>query len=152
MNRFSMIIDNEACWGCRACEVACKQEMGAPEGVKLISVGEQGPEIKQGKWSFLFHVNVCNHCESPPCAEACFDGVITKRQDSIVVLDQERCTGCGACVEACPYEAIAFDSNRSVAAKCNLCYHRIDRGLLPACADNICLGHCIRLEVEECGG
>jgi Fe-S-cluster-containing dehydrogenase component len=146
MNRYSMIIDDEACWGCRACEVACKQEMSAPDGVKLISVREQGPELKEGKWSFLFQVNVCNHCETPPCAEACVDAVITRRQDGIVVLDQERCTGCGACAQACPYDAIAFDSARSVAAKCNLCAHRIDRGLLPACADNICLAHCIRLE------
>jgi len=148
MKRYSMIIDNEACWGCKACEVACKQEMNSPEGVKLISVGEKGPELKEGRWSFLFQVSVCSHCESPSCAEACPDAVIAKREDGIVILDQERCTGCGACADACPYDAITLDSTRGVAVKCNLCSHRIDQGLLPACADNICLGHCIRLGVE----
>jgi len=148
MKRYSMVIDNEACWGCKACEVACKQEMNATEGVKLIAVGEKGPELKEGRWSFFFQVSVCGHCEEPSCAEACSDAAITKREDGIVVLDQERCTGCGACVEACPYDAITLDITRGVAVKCNLCSHRIDQGLLPACADNICLGHCIRLEVE----
>jgi len=27
--------------------------------------------------------------------------------------------------------------------KCNMCYHRVDNGLIPACADNVCLAHCI---------
>jgi Fe-S-cluster-containing dehydrogenase component len=27
--------------------------------------------------------------------------------------------------------------------KCNLCYNRVINGLYPACADNVCLAHCI---------
>ncbi|MCL4538668.1 MAG: hypothetical protein M1378_03575 [Bacteroidetes bacterium] len=46
-------------------------------------------------------------------------------------------------MEACPYNAIRFDENNQKALKCNLCYHRVDRGLIPACADNVCLAHCI---------
>jgi Fe-S-cluster-containing dehydrogenase component len=38
---------------------------------------------------------------------------------------------------------IAFDDDRSVAQKCNLCHHRVDQGLIPACADNVCPAHCI---------
>ena len=60
-----------------------------------------------------------------------------------MVLDEEKCIGCGLCLEACPYEALAFDPERNTARKCNLCYHRVDKGLLPACADNVCPGHCI---------
>ncbi|MBN1106807.1 MAG: 4Fe-4S binding protein [Deltaproteobacteria bacterium] len=142
----SLHIDHEDCWGCRTCEVACKQEMGAPDGVRLITVTEDGPKIVEGSPHFVFEVKLCRHCEAPPCAEACLEGVITKREDGIVVLDSERCTGCQSCMEACPYEAIAFDSVEGVARKCNLCYHRVDRGLLPACADNVCLAHCIHFE------
>ena len=46
------------------------------------------------------------------------------------------------CVDECPYEAIEFDP-KEVARKCNLCLHRVEKGLFPACADNICPGHCI---------
>jgi Fe-S-cluster-containing dehydrogenase component len=66
-----------------------------------------------------------------------------QREDGIVVLTEELCSGCQACMDACPYEAIAFDAEQSVARKCNLCHHRVDHGLMPACADNVCLAHCI---------
>ena len=53
------------------------------------------------------------------------------------------CRGCEACVDACPYGAIVFDAARGIARKCDLCYRRVDQGLYPACADNVCLAHCI---------
>jgi len=68
---------------------------------------------------------------------------ITRREDGIVVMDYEQCTGCELCIEACPYYAISIDADKGIAQKCNLCYHRVEQGLLPACADNICLAHCI---------
>jgi Fe-S-cluster-containing dehydrogenase component len=74
---------------------------------------------------------------------------IRKREDGIVVLNHDECTGCEMCIDACPYDAIAFDEQNSVARKCNLCYQRVDSGLLPACADNVCLGHCIHFGEEK---
>jgi tetrathionate reductase subunit B len=146
MNRFALIIDHELCWGCRTCEVACKQEMNTAQGVRLISVEEDGPKEVDGRLQFAYHVKVCRHCEVPPCAEACPEHAISKREDGIVVMDYERCTGCRTCVDECPYEAITFDMTKGIAQKCNLCHHRVDEGLLPACADNVCLGHCIDLK------
>lgn len=138
-------IEEEKCWGCRTCEVACKQENGAPEGVRLLRVTEDGPRQVDGRWHFVYRAQRCRHCEEPSCAAACASAAIVKRRDGIVVLNAGACIGCGACLEACPYDAIAFDDAASVAAKCNLCHHRVDVGLLPACADNVCLAHCIRL-------
>jgi Fe-S-cluster-containing dehydrogenase component len=109
MHQVALEIDHPLCWGCRTCEVACKQEMNAPDGVRLIRVLEDGPKEVEGKLEFVFHVSLCRHCEVPPCVEACPEEAIRKRDDGIVVLDQERCTGCKACIEECPYEAIAFD-------------------------------------------
>ncbi|RJX23341.1 MAG: 4Fe-4S dicluster domain-containing protein [Dethiobacter sp.] len=143
MKKNALIIDHEACWGCKTCEVACKQENGAPDGVRLIYVTEDGPQKVDGKLSFLFQVNICRQCEDLPCAEACPAEAINKRDDGIVVMDDESCTGCRACLEACSYQAIAFDEEKDTARKCNLCHHRVDKGLIPACADNICLAHCI---------
>jgi Fe-S-cluster-containing dehydrogenase component len=136
-------IDHEACWGCKTCEVACKQENRAIDGIKLISVTEEGPGIIDGKLDFVFRVNLCRHCDDPPCADACPEAAITKRSDGIVVMDYDLCSGCQLCIEVCPYDAIDFDHNQNIAQKCNLCHHRVDRGLIPACADNVCLAHCI---------
>jgi Fe-S-cluster-containing dehydrogenase component len=144
MTKHALTIGEAFCWGCKTCEVACKQENGAPDGVKLIAVWEDGPKRVAGKLEFTFRVIRCRHCDEPPCIDACPADAITRRPDGIVVLEAGSCTGCGACLEACPYDAIAFDKEQGVAQKCNLCHHRVDKGLMPACADNVCPGHCIR--------
>lgn len=143
MTDYRLAVDQPACWGCRTCEVACKQENRAPEDIRLISVTEDGPRLLEGKPEFSFRVNFCRHCAEPPCVEACPVEAITRREDGLVLLETAACTGCTLCLEACPYQAIAFDEREGRAYKCNLCVQRLDRGLIPACADNVCEGHCI---------
>jgi len=143
MKQYALIIDHESCWGCKTCEVACKQENRAADGIRLISVLEEGPGMIDGEMDFMFRVNICLHCVDPPCVDACPEEAILKRKDGIVVMDYKKCSGCEACIEACPYDAIALDEDKGVAQKCNLCHHRVDKGLIPACADNVCLAHCI---------
>jgi Fe-S-cluster-containing dehydrogenase component len=149
MPKYKIIIDHELCWGCKTCEVACKQENKAPTGVKLIAVAEDGPHEIDGKLSYTFHVNLCRHCDDAPCVDACPDDAISKREDGIVVMHDDQCTGCQSCMDVCPYDAIGFDDQRGIAQKCNLCYQRVDKGLIPACADNVCLAHCIDFENTE---
>jgi len=148
MKKFELNIDNNLCWGCKTCEVACKQENRTATGVKLISVQENGPGLIDGKLDFIFQVDWCRHCDVPPCAEACPEEAINKREDGIVIMDYGLCSGCLACIDACPYDAIAFDEDKCIAQKCNLCHHRVDQGLIPACADNVCLAHCIHFQTS----
>jgi Fe-S-cluster-containing dehydrogenase component len=62
MSRFEINIDHDLCWGCKTCEVACKQENRAADGVKLICVEEDGPRLIDDKLDFSFQVNLCRHC------------------------------------------------------------------------------------------
>ncbi|MFC1896008.1 4Fe-4S dicluster domain-containing protein [Thermodesulfobacteriota bacterium] len=149
MTKHVLAIDHELCWGCKTCEVACKQENHAPDGVRLIAVMEDGPKTVNGALEFSFHVNMCRHCDEPLCADACPEEAIAKREDGIVVMDPDSCTGCRSCMDVCPYDAIAYDREEGITWKCNLCNHRVDKGLLPACADNVCLAHCISFEAQK---
>jgi ferredoxin len=56
-----------------------------------------------------------------------------QRTDGIVDIDHDRCIGCKACIQACPYDAIHVDPVEHTVAKCHFCAHRIEKGLLPAC-------------------
>jgi ferredoxin len=56
-----------------------------------------------------------------------------RRKDGIVDFDKGSCIGCKACIAACPYDAIFINPEDHSAEKCNLCAHRLDVGLEPAC-------------------
>ena len=100
MNKNALIIEEYACWGCMACEVACKQENNPPDdtqGVKYLSVWGDGPKLINGKLDFMWRVNICRHCNEPICVKACPEGAITKDlKTGIVINDNEKCTGCNA--------------------------------------------------------
>ncbi len=89
-----------------------------------------------GKWpnSYFFYLpRMCNHCTRPACLEACPQGAIYKRDDGIVLRDEERCAGSGNCMAACPYKKIYFNEKRNVAQHCIGCFPRIEAGVAPAC-------------------
>lgn len=147
-----MLIDLTRCIGCDACTMACKQENGTPYDTffaRVINV-ESGtyPEVKR-----LYIPVLCNHCDDAPCLKSCPNKAIVRRNDGIVLVDQDRCRGTGACVSSCPYGNIILSPEEgwylnnepyeetyvkprlkpNVARKCTYCAHRVDEGLKPAC-------------------
>jgi NADH-dependent fumarate reductase subunit E len=129
----SLIIFQDNCVGCHACEVACKQEHGLDVGPRLIKVLERAP----------FYVTIyCHHCTKPPCKDACPEEAIFRDETGIVQIKQDRCIGCKACLEACPFGSLQFDELREVAVKCDLCHERLKNDEEPACA-TVCPTRCI---------
>ncbi len=62
-------------------------------------------------------------------------GATFKTKDGVVLIDKEYCIGCEYCVQACPYGARFFDKETRTSDKCTWCYHRITKGLQPACVE-----------------
>ncbi len=138
MRRYGLIVDLERCIGCLACTIACKAENGIASGswINVEMANGQRRDTATGLFpdlSMAYLPVTCMHCEKPLCLEACPAEAIQKRDDGIVILDSNKCTGCRECVGACPYGAVAWNEKDGVAGKCNLCRHRIDKGLAPFC-------------------
>ena len=82
-----------------------------------------------------FVPKICNHCEHPPCVQVCPVGATYTTPDGVTLVDRKYCIGCRYCIQACPYGARYLHPKLHVADKCSLCYHRITKGLLPACVE-----------------
>ena len=133
MPRYSLVFEPDLCVGCQACEIACKQEHDIPVGPRWIHVFPRGPEEVGGKLVLTFKNIRCMHCGKPPCIDACPVDAITKRADGVVLINTELCIACNECIEACPFSAPQFNPEKDTVEKCNLCVHRLDIGLKPAC-------------------
>ena len=83
----------------------------------------------------FFVPKLCNHCTHPACVQVCPTGATYKTLDGVVLIDHTYCIGCQYCVQACPYGARTFDHAKGVTDKCTWCYHRITKGLQPACVE-----------------
>src|SRR5260221_848119 len=130
--KYGFVIDNRKCIGCHACTVACKTENQVPVGVNRtwVKYVEKGvfPNTRR-----VFQVTRCNHCEKPPCVTICPVTAMYQRKDGIVDFDSDRCIGCKACMQACPYDSIYMDTDDGTAAKCHFCANRNEVGMEPAC-------------------
>jgi molybdopterin-containing oxidoreductase family iron-sulfur binding subunit len=152
--RWGMAIDLKRCVGCQSCTLACKAENGTPREVFWIRVleKEEGTYPQARK---VFLPIRCNHCAEPPCVPVCPTGASYKRsRDNLVLINQNKCIGCRACVVACPYqvrfiaenargyygdELTAYEARRyqnwqpQTVQKCTFCEHRLEEGDQPAC-------------------
>ena len=136
-SNYGMVIDQERCIGCEACTVACiKENQGQSGWIQVATLDAPGKDTPAGTFPNLtmhFMPTLCNHCQQPPCATACPLEAIVKSSDGPVILNEEKCDGCQICLDACPYGAIEFNDTKHKAEKCNLCSHRIGKGLEPFC-------------------
>ncbi len=83
----------------------------------------------------FFVPKLCNLCKHSPCTQACPVGATFDTPDGAVLIDPKYCIGCGFCIQTCPYGCRFLSPVTHTAEKCSLCYHRITRGLKPACVE-----------------
>lgn len=155
---YGFAVDVDRCIGCGRCVEACKIENDVPRKpfffrtwverylihrtgqvqVESPNGGMDGFEPvrdPEGITKSYFVPKLCNLCENSPCIQVCPVGATFKTEDGVVLIDREYCIGCRYCIQACPYGTRYFHPELKVADKCNLCYHRITRGLNPACVE-----------------
>jgi Fe-S-cluster-containing dehydrogenase component len=168
---WAFVVDTNTCIGCGLCVVACKVENNVPkepqysrtwvERHATTATGDVHVDSPEGGihgfesglapvaatgvavTDVRFVPHLCMQCENAPCVGVCPVGATYHTPDGIVLIDEERCIGCGYCIVACPYGAryivpAGGDMPRGVpgvADKCTFCYHRITTGRRPACVE-----------------
>ncbi len=141
MARFGMVIDTTRCVGCMDCVVACKTENSVPEGFNRDWIVYDSTGALPG-----LHLEIrserCNHCDNPPCVYCCPCGAShVHERGGVVLVHPYKCSGCKACIAACPYDA-RFIHPEGYADKCTFCIHRVEQGLDPACVA-VCPTRCM---------
>jgi formate dehydrogenase iron-sulfur subunit len=156
--------DTTICIGCKACEVACKQWNQLPadgfdwSGNSYDNTGElsatswrhvkfveQFPAAGQrvaldvvpdatspARW--LMMSDVCKHCVTAPCQQACPTGALIHNEFENAYLQADICNGCSYCIASCPFGVLTRADFDGHAHKCTLCYDRQRDDLVPACA------------------
>ena len=104
--RWVMVIDLAACDGCGKCTDVCAKSHFIPGDREFIRLFNMQESTDTAPYWFP---RPCFHCDNPPCTRVCPVGATFKRQDGIVLIDNERCIGCRFCMAACPYSARSFN-------------------------------------------
>ncbi len=138
MSTYALLFDQSLCIGCGACEQACQSEH------------DQSPhkpdKLDQDSFTWVedlgddqYARHLCMSCENPTCASVCPVGALQKSEFGPVTWDPKKCIGCRYCMMACPFEIPKYEwhSVNPRIRKCDMCIHRVSKGLPTACA-SIC--------------
>lgn len=160
-HRYVYLIDTRKCIGCGSCVRACSRENNVPphhfrtwvERYRVSRTGKTQVDSPNGGMDgfaptvsgedvtkAFFFPKLCCHCTHTPCVQLCPVGASYRTLDGVVLVDESRCIGCGYCVQGCPYGTRFIHPETHTASKCTLCYHRLTRGLKPACVESCPVG------------
>jgi carbon-monoxide dehydrogenase iron sulfur subunit len=108
--------DPEKCTGCSVCEYICSL-------TKEKAFSSQKSRIRTLRLHPLVNISVtCRLCSPAPCVTACpRDALKQSEETGIIMVDDDKCDGCGWCIEACDYGAILLHPDLKKVRICDLC-------------------------------
>lgn len=150
MSRMGIIVNVDECIGCHACFIACKQENQVSPNIQWNRIRKV--ENREKNIINYFRAS-CQHCEDPACLKVCPMKAVYKGPHGEILIDQDKCIACKACLAACPYGMPMFNDQKLTsyfgekqplfspsnpptknaqpgkAEHCTLCSHRLAKAL-----------------------
>ena len=140
------LVDTTLCMGCRSCQVACKQSNELPADDRrhvaatspLVGTGRftantftyvsfhESPS-RDGDPAWTFVKRQCMHCAVLYCNSVCAQQVFHRTESGVVDYYPDRCMGCGACLDTCPFSVPTIDYwglTTPHMRKCSFCLAR----------------------------
>ena len=149
--KFVMVIDLALCKNARKCVDACQEGHLLPKDHEWMKLFLLQDDTNTSKYWFP---RPCFQCDKPMCVSVCPVGATYKRDDGIVLIDNQRCIGCKFCMTGCPYSVRVFhwkdpevempadhvydpETNippvEGTVGKCVFCADKLRMGELPRC-------------------
>jgi Fe-S-cluster-containing dehydrogenase component len=121
-----LVVNQAKCTGCQRCESNCTTVNDGVVSTYISRVkvsrnlhlhGDDG--MYNG--NFTYYPDTCRQCKDPACGNACPKGAITTNTNGTRIVDETKCVGCGACVEACPWHMPTVNPETKKSSKCIAC-------------------------------
>lgn len=115
-NPIWIVRDYISCTGCRRCELVCSihhdEWMWSEASRVRVFMPYPGLEVP----------HLCAQCDDYPCVSSCpVDALSVDDDTTAVLVDREKCTSCGLCIEACPGKIPFLHPGDNKATICDLC-------------------------------
>ncbi len=151
--KFVMVVDLARCKNARKCQEACDKNHHTGQQKQYLKVLKMQDNPTSSPY---WQPTMCFHCDEPPCVKVCPVDATFKRDDGLVLIDNDRCIGCRFCMAACPYSQRVFNwgepeelmqpastcsspeingvnAKKGTVEKCDFCPDMVRAGEMPHC-------------------
>ncbi|MEL6236655.1 MAG: 4Fe-4S dicluster domain-containing protein [Pseudomonadota bacterium] len=138
MKKWNLIFDADRCNNCNNCILVVKDEyVGNAHAGYSAPMPETGTlwltvkRHERGTAPMIdvsHYVETCMNCRNPACVNEKTAGVVTQREDGIVLIDPEAAKGRKDIVGMCPYGAIHWNEAAQIPQKWSWDAHLLDAG------------------------
>lgn len=133
-------VEAKFCRDCQACVLACSLHHEGECNLGLARL-----VVAKDMAKYEFEILICQHCDSPECVLACPTEAMLLDDRGVVIIVDDDCIRCDACLSSCPHEAIFYNEAQDRYLKCDLCR---DREEGPLCVELCPVGALMLVDVE----